>query len=240
MSRSDAGAAGATGEGGDAPRLGLFHRTFDRFYPLIRVFHERVRGNPWFSEITPHLWLGGAPDTAEDYAFLLEHRIDAVLNIRAEREDDTEWYERHGIRHLQLRVPDMAVPDAAVIEQAVTWITAQVGDGRTVLVHCAKGRGRSATLLAAYLMAARSLSYDEARAFLHSRRRLTKLEERHRRELALWWAARHPEAGARPPAATNAHMTGAPDAATMEPRGAPASGGEGEDEHGGQQSLAHP
>jgi atypical dual specificity phosphatase len=202
VSRADAG--GATGEGGNAPELSWFHRTFDRFYPLIRVFHERVRGNPWFSEITPRLWLGGAPDTAEDYAFLLEHGIDAVLNIRAEREDDTAWYERHGIRHLQLRVPDMGVPDAAVIEQAVAWITAQIADGRTVLVHCAKGRGRSATLLAAYLMAAQSLSYDEARTLLHSRRRLTKLEERHRRELAIWWAARRPEAGARPAAATNA------------------------------------
>ena len=62
----------------------------------------------------------------------------------------------------------------------------QLADGRTVLVHCAKGRGRSATVLAAYLMKTEGMSFDAVRDLLHSRRELVKLEDRHRRVLESW------------------------------------------------------
>ena len=55
-------------------------------------------------------------------------------------------------------------------------------------MHCAKGRGRSATLLAAYLMREAGYSYDEARKLLKSKRKLSKLEERHQLVLEDWIA----------------------------------------------------
>ena len=70
----------------------------------------------------------------------------------------------------------------------MAWIDAQLADGRTVLVHCAKGRGRSATVVAAYLMREREMTFDEANELLHSRRALVKLEARHRRVLESWIA----------------------------------------------------
>jgi len=111
-----------------------------------------------------------------------------VLNIRAEREDDTAFYDQHGITHVQFKVPAVTVPDEATITDAVEWIKGQVEDGRTVLVHCAKGRGRSATLLAAYLMQEEGMTFEEAKALLDGRRSLTKLETRHRRILEAWLA----------------------------------------------------
>jgi protein-tyrosine phosphatase len=68
----------------------------------------------------------------------------------------------------------------------VDWIKAQAAAGRSVLVHCAKGRGRSATLLAAYLMREGGYSYEEARDLLKSERKLSKLEERHQVVLEDW------------------------------------------------------
>ncbi len=157
-------------------------------YPLIRFSYETLLGHVWFSQITPQLWLGGAPTYRRDYERLKQLGIGAVVNIRAERADETAFYDRHGIVHVRYRVPDVLVPDETTITQAVDWIKAQVDDRRVVLVHCAKGRGRSATLLAGYLMREQGLTYDEANALMKSKRPLTKLEDRHRRVLEKWMA----------------------------------------------------
>lgn len=168
--------------------LGLFHRLFDNLYPVIRFIYENILGHVWFSQITHNLWLGGAPTYQRDYDLILEHKITAVLNVRAEREDETDYYDQHGITHVQYKVPDIVIPDEAITSEAVDWIKTQADDGRVVLVHCAKGRGRSATLMAAYLMREQGLTFDQADALLKSKRPLTRLASKHRRVLEAWMA----------------------------------------------------
>ena len=184
--------------------LTLFHRVFDWMYPAVRFVYERIQGHAWFDQITPadaitaELWLGGAPTYERDHRFLLEHHIGAVVNIRAERADDTGFYDAHDITHVRYRVPDTGVPPAEVITDAVSWIEAQVAAGRPVLVHCAKGRGRSAALLAAYLMSKEGLTFDEALELMKTRHALTKLEPRHREQLEAWIIT-HASGSERPP-----------------------------------------
>lgn len=163
-----------------------FHYVFDKLFPLIRFVHERVRGNAWFDQITDQLWLGGAPHYPRDYEFLLDAGIDAVVNIRAERHDDYELYQQHGIDYLQLKVLDVRIPPPEILDEGVAFIHKQVQAGNTVLVHCAKGRGRSVTLLAAYLMKYEGLTFDEADALLTAKRPLSNLQSPHRAALESW------------------------------------------------------
>lgn len=175
-------------------QLSFFHRLFDKLFPTIRFIYERIQRHHWFDRITPaervpaELWLGGAPHYQRDYDFFVKNNIRAVLNIRSERADDTGFYDAHDITHLRLLVPDVWVPDEKAITSGVDWMKQQVADHRSVLVHCAKGRGRSATILAAYLMSEAGYSYDEARTLLKSKRKLSKLEDRHQVVLEDWLA----------------------------------------------------
>lgn len=171
---------------GDGDKLGIFHRAFDSLYPFIRFTYERVLKQAWFSEISANLWVGGAPTYERDYEFILENGITAVVNIRAERDDDVEFYHRHGINYVRYKVPDIYIPEPQVITDAVDWVAGQVSEGRTVLIHCAKGRGRSAALMAGYLMRDQGMSYEAAEQLLDTKRPLTKLEDRHRRVLEAW------------------------------------------------------
>jgi len=147
-------------------------------------------GHVWFSQVTPELWLGGAPTYGRDFDELLRIGIAAVVDMRAERVTEPAFFHEHGIAHRQYRVLDRTVPGEEILTDAVGWIGTQIADGRIVLTHCAKGRGRSATVLAAYLMATQGMTFDQVDDLLRSKRPLVKLQDRHRRMLESWIAQR--------------------------------------------------
>lgn len=178
------------------PKLGVLHRGFDRLYPAIRYTYEEILGHDWFTQVTPSLWLGGAPSRRKDLDSLVTLGITAVVDTRAERSSPEAFYAEHDIAFRRYQVPDLGVPGPDVLTDAVVWLGERIAEGRVVLIHCAKGRGRSATILAAYLMDTEGLTFDQVQELLRIKRPLVKLQDRHRRVLEAWIATRHPDRSA--------------------------------------------
>ncbi len=120
-----------------------------------------------------HQRRNGAPeqtDTSEaldrDLAWLRHQDIGAVLSL-TETPLAQEALGRYGLEALHLPVPDMTAPLPEQFVRALDFIDYQRALGRAVVVHCLVGQGRTATVLAAYLIRS-GMSADEAIAQLRA------------------------------------------------------------------------
>ena len=83
-------------------------------------------------------------DRAEQLA--REHRIGAIVDLRAEAKDDEQRLREHGIALLHLPTPDLEPASVEVLERGVRFAREQMAAGNKELIHCQHGIGRSALL----------------------------------------------------------------------------------------------
>lgn len=101
------------------------------------------------NEVAPRVWVGGAPLPGQ-LAGLRTRGIDAVLNLCLEL-PDLAGVRRAGMAYCRVPLLDGAAPDAEQLRASAGWAAEQWRSGRTVLIHCAQGHGRSATAAALVL-----------------------------------------------------------------------------------------
>jgi atypical dual specificity phosphatase len=87
----------------------------------------------------------------DDLIWLREQGIGAVLSL-TETPLMEGAAERLGLAALHLPVDDLTAPTPRQLEHALAFIDEQTARGHGVAVHCLMGQGRSATVLAAYLI----------------------------------------------------------------------------------------
>jgi hypothetical protein len=147
--------------------------TYVLFWPFLLlnwvnlfVFRAVVREHP-YDEIVENLLLGFRLFGAD------EHQM-RKLGILAALDVSSEFSEvrflREGSDYRAIPVLDATPPTPAQLEQGVQWMRDKVVSGPTY-VHCALGHARSATFVAAYLIASdRSLSVENAIAHVKNKR----------------------------------------------------------------------
>lgn len=108
-------------------------------------------------QVIPNLWLGDLP-SALDAARLKESNIHSIVSVMRGRVSVHETLIRY-----QINIDD--TEDADVLSHLVaviSFIQKELEKGRGVLVHCAAGVSRSATVVAAYLMYSQGLDVNAA------------------------------------------------------------------------------
>jgi protein-tyrosine phosphatase/Fe-S-cluster containining protein len=102
--------------------------------------------------IMPKLAVGHAPMSYDDLEALKRQGIDAILNLCGEYCDLHDIENDYGFDVYYLPIPDESIPDTQDLERALAWLDESIYLGKSVLVHCRFGIGRTGTLVTAYLM----------------------------------------------------------------------------------------
>lgn len=134
---------------------------------LANVLASRV--NRWASEIVPKLlWLGSGSD-ASNLEALESRSIKRVLNVA----DDVPNFHGHTITYLNLHVKDFGEDSgiSRVFDKAFAFLKEAEDQNEPVLVHCAAGANRSATIVIAWLMHSRHWTLAETWKYVKGKRR---------------------------------------------------------------------
>lgn len=114
---------------------------------LSLLLAVRLQKEKPFHEIIPGLWLGRRLIRGEA-SFFSQSREAAVLDMTAEFPDNRNLRNKN---YLCVPTLDHTAPRQEQLELAIEFIRQHISE-RPVFVHCALGHGRSATVVAAWLL----------------------------------------------------------------------------------------
>ncbi|MGH9993266.1 MAG: dual specificity protein phosphatase 23 [Nitrososphaera sp.] len=128
-----------------------------------RWFHGRIAQRPTnFSWVIADRLAGsGLPVTEEEFEWLAQRGVKSIVTVR-EAPLPSEWFNGSDIQYMHLYVEDFGAPQVEELDKAVNFIGSQISEGRPVMVHCAAGRGRTGTVLAAYLVKKENLTAQQS------------------------------------------------------------------------------
>ena len=127
------------------------------FAQYLSLVYYRRQCRAW-DEATPGVLIGRVLSDAEAAA-AVKQGVTAVLDLTAEFSEAAPF---RAVRYLNLPILDLTVPTFAQLEEAVAFIAAEAMRGM-VYIHCKIGYSRSATVVAAYLLASHeAASVEEA------------------------------------------------------------------------------
>jgi len=145
-----------------------------RAYNAWERKHDDV---PPIQKIANHLYLSRRL-LSSDLDYLKSQNIDCIVDVTAEFAGlESAMTDKH-FDYLTIPVLDHKTPSLHKLRHALYWIDTQVAQSRSVVIHCALGRGRSVFVMAAYLLSRDpSLSVDQVLAQINAIRSSAQLNK---------------------------------------------------------------
>lgn len=111
-------------------------------------------------ELGAMAWPGSGPQLDEAVRWLAEDDVDLVVTL-TENKLDESILKAYGMRSVQIPIVDFTPPTLEQIDQFVRTVRAAIDRDQRVAVHCAGGKGRTGTMVAAWFVA-NGATADEA------------------------------------------------------------------------------
>lgn len=134
-------------------------------------------------QVAPNLYVSRRL-LSSDLATLHDNDITCIVDVTAEFAGLESAMTDKQFDYLSIPVLDHKVPKFRKLRHALNWIDTQINQSRSVVVHCALGRGRSVFVVAAYLLSKNpDLSVEQVLQQIHSVRSSARLNRRQFRAL---------------------------------------------------------
>lgn len=133
-------------------------------------------------EIIPNLWLGNKQAATDKKMICETLHITCVVNLGA---GHTQW---EGVKYLRIGLKDEEKEGALLgcLEEACTWINEMLGKGERVMVHCSGMFHRSPSVVAAFLVAHRNVTLEQAWKIVRHQRPQANPNKAFALDLQIW------------------------------------------------------
>ena len=114
-----------------------------------------------FSFVDDHIAGSARIMSKSDLDWLKSKGIGAILSL-TESPAPSSWLDNSGLEYRNVPVKNHTAPSLTQLEECIDFIDVNIRNGKKTLVHCAAGKGRTGTVIAAYLCRSKNVSAEDA------------------------------------------------------------------------------